>query len=102
MIEGVSEKLAIKLEIGRQQISVNIPRNMEEAYRRAGKLINQRLNIYSTMYPQKDQEQLLCMALIDIALSLHLSENKHDAEPYKELMARLTSEIEEELGEKEI
>lgn len=101
MIEGISEKLGIKLEIGRQQINVNIPREMEEAYRRAGKQINQKLNLYATMYPQKEYEQLLCMVLIDIALSYQLSENKNDVEPYKDAMTKLTTEIEEMLGEKE-
>lgn len=101
MAEGISDKLGIKLEIGRQQVNVNIPRELEEAYRRAGKLINQKINLYASTYPQKDYEQLLCMTLVDVALSYQLSENKNDVGPYKDALTQMTAEIEDALEEKE-
>ena len=88
-------KLGIKLEIGNQQLSVNIPRDREEAYRRAGKLINQRMNVYAATYPQKDQEQLMAMSLLDIAMACITNEDKNDVEPYVEALSQATSEIEE-------
>lgn len=94
------EKLGIKLDIAGHQISITIPRNMEEFYRRAGKHINQRINIYANMYPDCEKEQILYMALVDIALAYELSENKNDIEPYCKLLKDLTSEIEEVLEEK--
>lgn len=94
------DKLGIKLDIAGHQVSITIPRNMEEYYRRAGKHINQRINIYADMYPERDKEQILYMALVDIALSYELSEERNDVEPYCNLLNKLTSEIEETLGEK--
>ena len=89
------DKLGIKLEIGNQHVAVNIPRENEEIYRRAGKFINQRINVYATMYPQKNQEQLMAMALLDIAMMYLMNESKNDVGPYAEILSQLTSEIEE-------
>lgn len=94
------EKFTIKLQVGRRTISVTIPREMEEVYRSADKLINDKVNTYASMYPGKDYEQFLCMALIDIALSFRLTEKRNDTSPYAETIGKLTSEIEDVLGEK--
>jgi hypothetical protein len=94
------EKLTIKLQVGRRTITVTIPREMEEVYRSADKLINDKVNTYASMYPTKDYEQFLCMALIDIALSFRLVEKRNDTNPYDVTIGKLTSEIEDVLGEK--
>eukprot|EP00825_Cyclidium_porcatum_P024516 TRINITY_DN26921_c0_g1_i1.p1 TRINITY_DN26921_c0_g1~~TRINITY_DN26921_c0_g1_i1.p1 ORF type:complete len:381 (-),score=49.20 TRINITY_DN26921_c0_g1_i1:144-1286(-) len=94
------EKFTIKLQVGRRTISVTIPRDMEELYRSADKLINDKVNTYASMYPGKDYEQFLCMALIDIALSFRLTEKRNDTSPYAETIGKLTSEIEDVLDEK--
>jgi len=95
-----NDRLGIKLDIGRRSISVTIPRNMEQLYRDAGKLINQRINTYATRYPDKDHEQFLCMALIDIALMYKRNEAKNNTQPYDAAITQLTSEIEELIGDK--
>lgn len=97
---NISDKLGIRLEIGHHTMSVNIPRDMEEIYRAAGKLINQKINTYSVMYPQKDYEQVLSMVLVDISLSYKLSENENNTAPYLQSIDQLTKEIEETLNNK--
>lgn len=94
------ERFTIKLQVGRRTISVTIPRDMEEVYRSADKLINDKVNTYASMYPGKEYEQFLCMALIDIALSYRLTEKRNDTMPYTDTIVKLTSEIEDVLGVK--
>lgn len=98
----VREKLTIRLQVGRRVVNVTIPREMEELYRSADKLINDKVNSYANKYPDKDAEQFLCMALIDIALSFKMAEKRNDTEPYAETLVKLTSEIEDVLGEKKL
>ena len=47
MVEGLSERLVIQLMIGNQLYPYSIRREQEEIYRKAAKLINERLNRYS-------------------------------------------------------
>lgn len=96
------DKLGIKLDVAGHQMSITIPRDMEELYRRAGKYINQRINVYANMYPDRDKDQFLRMAIIDIALAHELSEVKNDTQPYELLLAQLNAEIEEVLEVKQI
>jgi hypothetical protein len=94
------EKLKINLVVGRKPMTVTIPRDMEEVYRSAAKLISNKVNTYAGMYPNKDYEDFLCMALMDIALSFKLGERRNDIEPYVNAIVKLTSEVEDVLGEK--
>jgi hypothetical protein len=94
------EKIRITLTIGRRTVPVTVSRDMEEIYRQAAKLVTDKVNIYASMYPNKDYEQFLCMALIDIALSYKLGERRNDTEPYTNAIIKLTHEIEGVLGEK--
>lgn len=95
---GLNDKLGIKLEIGNETIGVNVPRDKEQAYRVAGKLINQKINTYKALYPQKEYQTILAMTLIDIALAYELNEDKNSTAPYLQSIEKLTKEIEETLN----
>ena len=64
-----NSKLQIRLHVYDTDLSVSIPREDEEYYRRAAKLITDTVNTYAKVYKgRKSDKDVLYMALIDIAL----------------------------------
>ena len=93
-----NEKLHIKLHVYDEEIEVTINRSDEELYRRAAKLITDRYNAYSQAYKGKKTEHTIAlMTLIDVALQYERACGKNDTAPYDDVLAKLTSEIEEAL-----
>ncbi len=91
-----SEKLHIRLHVYDEEIEVTIPRQDEEYYRKAAKLITDRYNAYAQAYKGKKGEHTIAlMTLIDIALLFERESAKNDTAPYDDVLAKLTSEIEE-------
>lgn len=93
----MEDKLTITLDIGGKHIPLTIAREQEEVYRKAGSLINEKLAVYSNRYSDRDNEAILRMALIDIALHYSAEKDSNDAGPYKKLLENMTSEIEDAL-----
>ena len=91
-----SEKLHIRLHVYDEEIEVTIPRQDEEYYRKAAKLITDRYNAYAQAYKGKKGEHTIAlMTLIDIALLFERESAKNDTAPYDDILTKLTSEIEE-------
>lgn len=97
----MTEKLTIRLHVYDTEIPVNIPRQLEEEYRGAAKLITDTLNAYASRWKgTKSDKDLMYMALIDIALKLKIQQKRDDVGPINDILSTLTSEIEGALGEK--
>lgn len=94
----VSEYFNISLRLGQLPMSISIRRTDEEAYRAAEKLINQRYSHYASHYPNLGNETYLCMAALDIALSLKRNEQRNDTLPFVKSMERMLTHIEETLN----
>lgn len=91
-------KLTIRLNLHDTVLSVRIPRDDEEYYRKAAKLINEIVNSYSALFKgRKSDKEILYMALVDIALRFEKNEGRNDTKPYTQVLEKLTSEIEEVL-----
>lgn len=102
MAEQNTDKLHIRLHVYDEEINVSIERSEEEYYRAAAKLITDRYNVYSQIYKgRKSDHTIALMTLIDIALQYQKDNVKNDTAPYNEILAQLTSEIEDALGEKQ-
>ena len=72
----------------------------EEYYRSAAKLITERYNAYAQAYKgRKSEHTVALMTLIDIALMYQKERTHNDTSPYDNVLAKLTSEIEDALGE---
>ena len=98
MTEGSSSKLHIRLHVYDTEISVNVVREDEKFYRDAAKLITDTVNTYAQFFKgKKSDKELLYMALIDIALRYEREALRNDTEPFKDILGKLTSEIEEAL-----
>jgi len=92
-------KFSIRLHIYDADIPVNIPRQDEAMYRRAAKLITDRLNAYSSFYKgRKETKEINYMALIDIALMYERERSRSDSEPFVKSMKKITQEIESEMN----
>lgn len=99
MTEDNNEKLTIRLNLHDIELTVKIPREDEEYYRKAAKLINGVVNSYASIFKgRKGDKEILYMALIDIALRYEKQKGQNDTAPYDAVLSQLTSEIEEALG----
>ncbi len=100
MAEQNQEKLRIRLHVYDTDIPVNVRPKDEPLYRDAAKLITSTVNAYASRYKgPKNEKELLYMALIDIALRYEMELSRNDTKPYADIIAKLTSEIEDTLKE---
>lgn len=98
MAEVNKEKLHIRLHVYDEEIEVTINRDDEAYYRAAAKLITDRYNRYAQAYKgKKGDHTISLMTLIDIALMFEREHSKNDIVPYRDILQKLTSEIEEAL-----
>lgn len=98
MADQGEEKLLIRLHVYDTDLSVRIPREDEEYYRKSGKLIDDIVNSYNKIFTgRKSDKEILYMALIDIALRYEKEVGRNDTEPYDDLLKKLTAEIEDAL-----
>ena len=103
MAEVNNEKLHIKLHVYDEEIEMTVKRSDEEYFRRAAKLITDRYNAYAQAYKGKKGEHTIAlMTLIDVALMYERERGKNDTAPYQDILAKLTSEIEEALESENI
>ena len=102
MPEVNDEKLQIRLHVYDEEVEVTVNRSDEEYYRRAAKLITDRYNAYAQAYKgRKGEHTIALMTLIDVALMYERERGKNDTAPFKDILSKLTSEIEEALDDSE-
>lgn len=90
----MDDKLVIRLIIGHQEHAITVPRSQEERFRKASKLINEKLGKYEQRYANQSQEKYMSIVLLDLAVALLQNENKQDTRPILDLLEQLTREIE--------
>ena len=102
MPEVNDENLHIRLHVYDEEVEVTVNRSDEEYYRRAAKLITDRYNAYAQAYKgRKGEHTIALMTLIDVALMYERERGKNDTAPFKDILSKLTSEIEEALDDSE-
>lgn len=98
MVDQTQDKLQIRLHVYDTDLSVRVPREDEEYYRKSAKLIDDIVNSYTKIYKgRKSDKEILYMALLDVALRYEKEEGKNDTQPYNEILEKLTAEIEDAL-----
>ena len=98
MAEQIKDKLHIRLHVYDAEIEVVVKRDEEEYYRAAAKLITERYNAYAQAYKgRKSDHTIALMTLIDVALMYQKEHALNDTSPYNNVLARLTTEMEEAL-----
>lgn len=92
------DKLLIRLHVYDTDLSVRIPREDEEYYRKSANLIDDIVNSYTKIFKgRKSDKEILYMALIDVALRYEKESDRNDTKPYDDILEKLTSEIEDAL-----
>ena len=92
------DKLLIRLHVYDTDLSVRIPREDEEYYRKSAKLIDDIVNSYAKIFKgRKSDKEILYMALIDVALRYEKESDRNDTKPYDDILEKLNSEIEDAL-----
>ena len=98
MAEQNQDRLHITLHVYDEEIEVVVKRDEEEYYRAAAKLITERYGAYAQVYRgRKSDHTIALMTLIEIALRYEKELGKNDTAPYDNILAQLTSEVEEAL-----
>ena len=98
MAEQEQDKLLIRLHVYDTDLSVRIPREDEEYYRKSAKLIDDIVNSYAKIFKgRKSDKEILYMALLDVALRYEKESDRNDTKPYDDILEKLTSEIEDAL-----
>ena len=101
MADQMEDKLQIRLHVYDTDLTVRIPREDEEYYRKSAKLIDEIVNSYSKIFKgRKSDKEILYMALIDVALRYEKEASRNDTAPYNDTLEKLTAEIEDALARK--
>ncbi len=90
------DKLLITLNVDGRRYPLRIDRADEEAYRKAAKVIDDKLNRYRIAYgdnPDLSIVDLLIMASIQLLGESYLDYNKVDPRPYEETIGSLIEEL---------
>lgn len=97
----MEEKLRIKLHLYETDLMVNVPREEEQYYRAAAKQVTETVNTYAKIYQgKKTHNDVMYMAMLDLALRSNKLAALNDTQPFMELIAELTQEIEEVMPDK--
>ena len=97
----MEEKLRIKLHLYETDLMVNVPREEEQYYRAAAKQVTETVNTYAKIYQgKKTNNDVMYMAMLDLALRSNKLAALNDTQPFMELIAKLTQEIEEVMPDK--
>lgn len=97
----MEEKLRIKLHLYETDLMVNVPREEEQYYRAAAKQVTETVNTYAKIYQgKKTRNDVMYMAMLDLALRSNKLAALNDTQPFMELIAKLTQEIEEVMPDK--
>ncbi|MBQ9644946.1 MAG: cell division protein ZapA [Prevotella sp.] len=98
MAEVNKEKFNIRLHVYDEDIHVSIDRADEAYYRAAAKLVSERYGAYAQVFTgRKSDHSIALMTLIEIALRYEKELERNDTSPYDNVLAKLTSEIEDAL-----
>ncbi len=91
-------KITIRLNVNGLTIPVVIKMQDEPLYRNAAKNINTTITNYKQLFIKtKSEEEILMMAMIDIALRYEQERERNDIEVYYDILSSLTKEVEEAL-----
>lgn len=92
-MEEKKDKLVIQLLIGKQVFPITVRREQEEIYRKASKMITDKLGRYEQSYPNLSYERYTSVALLDFAVQVIQMQQQKDTSPYEQTIERLNKEI---------
>jgi cell division protein ZapA len=91
------DTLLIHVQIGGFRMPLRIPRSDEEIYRKAQKLVEERIEYYHKQYNQRSYQEVLILAAFHLATTLSRQQLSGDLGPVEERLQELEAEIDEAL-----
>lgn len=99
----MNDKIRINLLMADETYSMTIDREDEEVFRKAAKLVNDRMNVYRSKYKPSgspgakvyDQKDFLAMVAFNFACTSLKLEERNDTTPFTNKIEELTQELEE-------
>lgn len=103
----MNDKIKINLLIADEPFTMTIQRDEEELFRKAAKQVNDRMNVYRSMYKPSGipgtrvygPKDFLAMVAFDFACNNLKLEDKNDTSPFTNKIKELTQELEEHFRE---
>ncbi len=89
----MSDKIQIRLNVGRNVIPLTVSMEKEHVYREAAHAIQDKFNRYRTKYPEQGEERYLSIVLLDFAVRALLAEQEADSEPFNRAIVALNNEL---------
>ena len=96
----MDDKLSIRVNIADRYYPLRIDRKDEERIRLAAKLINEKVLQYKQRYSDKDVQDFLAMATLQYVIKLLELENRHDVNPFIEMVRDLNVQLDNILSNK--
>jgi cell division protein ZapA (FtsZ GTPase activity inhibitor) len=97
------EKFNIHLNVAGKYYPLTILRKDEEKFRKAAKLISEKVLLYRKSYSEGEERDYLAMAAVDLVSALVELENKKDINPLIEEIRDINSNLENFLkGEQQV
>lgn len=90
-----NEKFNIVLTVAGEKFPLTIQRSDEEIYRRAAKMIDDKLNLFRSRYGETIADKQMKMVALTMAVNLVKSENISSAAPVFERLEQLDKEVQE-------
>lgn len=87
-----SDKFTIQLNIANKMYPITVTRDTEEVYRKAAKMIQQKLDRYSSSFYAEDKQDYHAMVMLDLAVTLVTEQNVDQA------LEGLVSRLDKTLG----
>ena len=72
------DKFNIQLRIANKTYPITVTRDTEETYRKAAKLIQQRIDRYTASFFAEDKQDYYAMVMLDLAIALVTEQNIED------------------------
>jgi len=98
----MDEKLSIKVNVADRYYPIRVDRNDEERYRKAARMINEKVLQYKQRYSDKDVQDFLAMAALQYVIKALEIENDNDVAPIEEALNVLDKKLENILTEEQL
>ncbi|MCT4614377.1 MAG: cell division protein ZapA [Marinifilaceae bacterium] len=89
----MSNKLSIKVNLADRMYPLEIERKNEEAFRKAAKLINEKVTQYKQKYKDKDNQDFLAMAALQLVTKYVETKKNTDMLPIIDELKSMDSEL---------
>ena len=97
-MDEVSERFTIHVRIGDENFPISILRSQEEMFRKAERMINEKIGYFTEHYPNHGIVKNMSLALLDICTKWLQREQDNDTQPYHTALTQLLGEVEEAIG----